>query len=110
MAFNPTSPLNITYKKFTGQLSRTVVSFDILNYTTRLYITGAPAWLNVGNGTFNGTSGKFTVQMREANGDNLAPGIYTANLSVKGDLQEPDMLEPSSKGHYSRYYFIRSNP
>lgn len=95
MAFTPTSPLNITYKKYAGIVSKSIVSFDILAYTTRLYITGAPTWLNVGNGTFSGTTGKFTVEMREAASDNLAAGTYTANIRVKGDLQEPDMIEPS---------------
>ncbi|SDT16384.1 hypothetical protein SAMN05192545_2915 [Maribacter dokdonensis] len=96
MAFNPESPLNITYKQYSGDNAKTSVTADIQAYTIRVYATGASSWLNLINVGFRGTTANISLAVRESNANALAAGTYTSTITVRAELQEPDMLQPST--------------
>lgn len=91
MAFNPASPLNVTYKKYSGNNPKNLVTADILDYTNRVIVTGAPSWLNIRNVTFRNNTAYISLVVIENAANALAAGLHTATITVRADLQEPDM-------------------
>lgn len=96
MAFDPASPLNVTYKKYTEDNPKNLVTADILNFTNRVSVTGAPSWLNVRNVTFRDNTAFISLVVIKANANAMPAGQHTATLTVTADQQEPDMVQPTT--------------
>lgn len=82
MAYNPASPVNLVYKKYTPIPAPFLVTVDVPANTAVLSGIGMPSWLFITNVAINGATATFYLKVSANSADTLPPGNLSASFEI----------------------------